>query len=394
MAINLPNFLNAPESAESPWKNALENVLKGYKMEREPTKIRQEESERELANQLKDLEVKHKPKEYELTDQGKSLQNALHSKALKHYDEKFNLDRDLKKAQIKKANSPEGLKGALASAFKLRDNLDPNNPNYDKDKTAIENYINKISTPKAGINVTTNPEGGVEVSIGGQGEVANTMGLAPLPKGQTYLFDENKKPIGIGKPYTEGEKKELGGRAAFNIYQKFITDAQAPYSGQDSSSQFLDDVSTYSTDAAAKTRIDNLIAADNLLFSTTVKEEATLGGANTNQAYNRITHSLNNSEVYPLLKNIAKYELPQGYKKASSDIFNKVLNEGSDAGAKIPAYKPYYFNQQSPSTSGTGNVKVPVMPTAIKTKEQFQAWLKTLTPAERAAHKAQHVGDK
>lgn len=102
MAIQFTNFLNAP-SAESPWKNALENVLKGYKMEQEPAKMKQESSAREFANQLRKLEVEHKPKEYALNDQGKSLANALHSKALEHYDEKFGLERDLKKAQIQKA---------------------------------------------------------------------------------------------------------------------------------------------------------------------------------------------------------------------------------------------------------------------------------------------------
>lgn len=102
MAINYPNFLNAP-SAESPWKNALENVLKGYQMEQEPAKMGQQSTERELANKLKGLEVEHKPKEYALGDQQKSLANALQSKALEHYEEKFGLERDLKKAQIQKA---------------------------------------------------------------------------------------------------------------------------------------------------------------------------------------------------------------------------------------------------------------------------------------------------
>lgn len=102
MAINFTDFSKAP-LLDSPTKNIFENVLKGYQMEREPTKIKQEESARELANKLKDLEVEHKPKEYALSDQGKSLQNALHSKALEHYDEKFGLERDLKKAQIQKA---------------------------------------------------------------------------------------------------------------------------------------------------------------------------------------------------------------------------------------------------------------------------------------------------
>lgn len=359
MAFTLPNFLGHP-GADSPWKDALENVLKGYKMSQEPAKMKQEASARELANGLKDLELKHKPKEFELDDRGKELVNSMRDKANSHYEEKFQMARDLNKARLDKLTRPEALKDSLSQAFRLRDSLDKNSPNYSQDLQAVNNRINKLSTRGSGIQVSTSPDGGVEVSVGGNGEVANTLGLAPLPKGQTYLFDENRKPIGIGKPYSEAEKKERSGREAFNIYQKFITDAQAPYSGKGSTRQFEDDVRNYESDPKAMQRIDDLLAADKLLFSATVKEEATLGGANTNQAYNRITHSLQNSEIYPLLKKISKFQLPKGYAKSSSDIFSKVLNQGTEAGQNIPAYKPYYFNQNksnnAPSSGKTYNL--------------------------------------
>src|SRR5690606_9507929 len=80
-----------------------EDVLKGYKISKEPAKMAEEQKQRELANQMKKLEVDHKPKEYALGDQEKGLANALKSKALEHYEEKFGLERDLKKAQIQKA---------------------------------------------------------------------------------------------------------------------------------------------------------------------------------------------------------------------------------------------------------------------------------------------------
>ena len=347
MAVNFPDFTRAP-IIDSPFKGLFENVLKGYQIASEPGKMADEQKKRELANKLQSLEVEHKPKEYELGDKQKSLANALQSKALEHYDEKYNLEKEFKQSQIDKNRQPAALKGALAQAMQLRQSLDPKSPTYDRDIGEVNNYINKLGTSNKGIQVSTNPEGGVEVSIGGQGNKA-IAGMPALPKGQTYLFDENNKPIGIGKPYSESEKKEASGRAAFNIWQKFISDAQSPYSGLGASRQFESDLADYSSDPEAKQRIDNLLAADNLLFSTTVKEEATLGGANTNQAYNRITHSLENSEIYPFLKTISKYQLPQGYKKASSDIFNKVLNEGTEAGQNIPAYKPYYFDQHKSS---------------------------------------------
>ena len=102
MAINFTDFSKAPLQ-DAPYKNIFENVLKGYQISKEPAKMREEQSARELANQLKKLEAEHKPKEYALSDQGKSLANALQSKALEHYEEKFKLDKDYKTAQIQKA---------------------------------------------------------------------------------------------------------------------------------------------------------------------------------------------------------------------------------------------------------------------------------------------------
>lgn len=102
MAIQFTDFSRAP-LLESPWKNAFEDVLKGYQISQEPAKMREEQSARVLANKLKDLEVQHKPKEYELNDKGKELANALHSKALEHYEEKFALEKQLKQAQIQRA---------------------------------------------------------------------------------------------------------------------------------------------------------------------------------------------------------------------------------------------------------------------------------------------------
>lgn len=102
MAINFTDFSKAP-LLDSPVKNIFEDVLKGYKMAKEPAKMAEEQKQRELTTKLKGLEVEHKPKEYALGDQEKGLANALKSKALEHYEEKFGLERDLKKAQIQKA---------------------------------------------------------------------------------------------------------------------------------------------------------------------------------------------------------------------------------------------------------------------------------------------------
>lgn len=102
MALQIIDYSKiAPQGA--PYRNLFESVLKGYQMEQEPAKMKEEQSARELANQLRKLEVEHKPKEFALGDQQKSLANALQSKALEHYEEKFKQEKDYKQAQIQKA---------------------------------------------------------------------------------------------------------------------------------------------------------------------------------------------------------------------------------------------------------------------------------------------------
>lgn len=364
MAINFTDFSKAPIQ-KSIFNSLLEDTFKGYQMGRAPKQMDQEEKAREMKNQLSKLELEHKPKEFELNDKGKSLANAMNSKALEHYDEQYGQESRLREAQINKANRPDALKGNLAQAMQLRNSLDPDSPTYERDLGQVNSYINKLGTLPGGVQISTNPEGGVEVSVGGKGEVANAMGLAPLPKGQTYLFDENKKPIGIGKPYTEKEKKEESGRSGFNVYQKFISESQSPYTGAGSTKKFQSDIFNYSSDPEAKKRIDNFLASDKLLFSAAVKEDATLGGANTNMAYKGLIKSLKSAEVYPLLKEAAKYELPAGYAKDSNEIFSKILNEGTEAGKNIPAYRAQYFNkppeqklQNAPAAAQMENPKI------------------------------------
>ena len=134
MAINFTDFSRAP-LLDSPAASIFEDVLKGYKMSKEPAKMAEEQKQRVLGNQLKELEVKHKPTEYQLSDQGKKLANALHSKALEHYEEKFQLEKQHKQAQIAKLtqkglNAGMKLNGAVANAeaiyqLKQDPNADP-----------------------------------------------------------------------------------------------------------------------------------------------------------------------------------------------------------------------------------------------------------------------------
>lgn len=99
MALQIIDYSRAP-LLDAPGKTIFEDILKGYQIAKEPAKMQEEQSARQLANQLKKLDVEHKPKEYALNDQHKSLTNAMLAKANEHYEEKFKLDKDYKTAQM------------------------------------------------------------------------------------------------------------------------------------------------------------------------------------------------------------------------------------------------------------------------------------------------------
>lgn len=112
MAINFTDFSKAPLQ-DSTASDLFENLLKGYKMGREPANMAAEEKKNALANQLQQLEAEHKPKEYALSDQAKNLANSLQSLALKHKPKEYELSDALKVAQTEKTKHPGAAGGAL-----------------------------------------------------------------------------------------------------------------------------------------------------------------------------------------------------------------------------------------------------------------------------------------
>ncbi len=152
MAINnWNNFIAA--GTQKPWyATALEDALTGYKIGKEPEKMEQEKNQRELANQLKSLEVEHKPKEYALGDQHKSLTNSMLSKANEHYEEKFGLERDLKKAQIKKALQ-NNVGGNQKANGKYANWIVAHPNSSQEERTAAYDKINALETEHEQTNI-------------------------------------------------------------------------------------------------------------------------------------------------------------------------------------------------------------------------------------------------
>lgn len=99
------NWINyaAIKPMDSPFKDMFANILAGYKMQREPTKIRQEELLRELGNQLKQKEVEYYAPNIESEMNLRGAQAGLLGQQSKYYPEKMEWERDLRRAQAREA---------------------------------------------------------------------------------------------------------------------------------------------------------------------------------------------------------------------------------------------------------------------------------------------------
>jgi hypothetical protein len=168
-----------------------------------------------------------------------------------------------------------------------------------------------------------------------------------LKPGYEYIYDKDTgEKIGDKSEPSENEKKEIRGRLSFNYLQPIVTDGLNEYSGKGSWTKYAYDAAHYKTNEASRNRIDKFLRAKNLLFATTVKDDAALGGANTNQVYNRMLKSLDSSDIKPIMESIAqKHLLPsEAFKKASVQQ-NLHISKASDYSINnIPARIMHYYD--------------------------------------------------
>lgn len=349
MAINFTDFSKA-QILDSPVKDMFENAFKGYSMSQIPGKLADEKKQRELANQLKSLEVEHKPKEYALNDQQKSLANALNSKALEHYEEKYGQEKELREVNLKKANQPEGLKGALATAFQLRDKLDPDSPNYEQDKAAINSYINNLGQ-KNGAAPNMAPGQGVKINLP-EGKQGYVPGLGNLKKGWQPVKDAEGNDIGVNVPMSDKQVDQWKAKEKFDIIYPFLNKSFAEYTGQDSWEKFTRDAHNYNKDPEAKSRIDNFLAAKKLVSIGSTTENARIGGHATNVQLDELKKTLDSSEVFKKIEGGSGFVLPSKYAKNSGDIFKGFLDKvEKTAKTNIPAYEFRALNPQDNAPS-------------------------------------------
>lgn len=166
-----------------------------------------------------------------------------------------------------------------------------------------------------------------------------------LKPGEDWVSNKEGQHIGISRPLSEREKKEVSGRSFFNVVYPDILKSTSYYSGTGSITRFNNDIANYNNNKNAQKRIDNYLAAVQLLPSTMVKENATVGGANTNQVYNRLIKSLTASDLPIELERLeTQFRLPRGAKLRAGLKFQSVLNKATQAGEKTPARRIEYLS--------------------------------------------------
>jgi hypothetical protein len=280
MAIQFTDFSRAP-LIDSPWKNALENVLKGYQMAEEPARMKREATAKELANKLKDIEVEHKPKEYELSDKEKEYANALKAKALEHYEEKFAMERDLNKAKINKFNQTPSTvikpNGKVANIAWVKQELEKPNldPEYrasliqalkdqqEHERTIIDRSKDIVEGNAFDKLPTNDKKQAVAVMKGMNVDPVEAVSYL-RQKGHTPSTYAKEKGIDITKVvpnYAAGEQniKDAQRIAAYadeiDVFEKNITEGLGPYQnkiGGYSFKQIADSLSGESPDKVAK----------------------------------------------------------------------------------------------------------------------------------------------
>lgn len=399
MAIQFTDFSKAP-LLDSPAKTIFQDVLKGYKMSKEPEKMADEDKQRKLTNKLKEIDVEHKPKQYELDDRGKSLANSLKSKALEHYEEKYALDKQLKQAQIKKAlRAPNGspakfngivanyvashpgatqdeirdfadraLKAQLEHMQKGSDRIDVlNNTQNKRNLTPLGKKFDELREIREGkfpgtndklnpqqqremesktmlslIKDTTDPRLREQLVKGNNMNI--TLGSINVPKLVSYSGIEGEfidKPLdAILEGFGEGSEQ----------YQDYIQEVNKANFAAKQMRQYLGD----SIQPSAQAKLDKLTKPEAWNVSKeTAEKNFNFMKELYDQEVNTLVRAMNDPSLY----------------SSSGATDNEVVD----------------FSV---------TVSAPEIPSTVRSKEDFKRWLKTLTPSQRKALKDKHVGGR
>lgn len=400
MAINFTDFTNARIQA-SPWDDIVENALKGYKIGQEPKRMALERHQQEVANKLKDLELEHRPKEYSLSDQQKELANALQQAALKHRPTEYSLSDSLKRAQIDKVkrmgsvSSPAKFNGMVAnfvashpnaSAEEIQSFADKalqaqiehmqkgteridtlNQTQYSRGLTGISKKYDELQSIQEGKFPGTNKK----ISPEQQANMTSSLMLGLVkettdPKTREKLINANNMNItldsidpkkltyysGIEGTFVDKPLDAIleGFGEGSQEYKDYISEVNKANFAAKQMRQYLGD----SIQPAAQEKLDKL-----------TKPEAWNVSPATAEKNFQFMRDLYKQESQTLVRAATDPKLYQGISVQNNSDKNSAFT-----------------------------VQAPKIPSSVKNKADFQAWLKTLSPAQRDALKSKHAGGR
>ena len=162
-----------------------------------------------------------------------------------------------------------------------------------------------------------------------------------------YEKGEQSAFPGLWKGIDDIEKK-LKQTGAFDEMKTAVNELAESLIGKDgkgSIKRFNHDISNYDNDPKARKRIVNYLTASKLISQGIIKEDATLGGANTNKVYSKLEDALNSSDIPIKFDSLNRqFRLPFKAELESGMEFQKILNQSLKAGESIPSRKVEYLS--------------------------------------------------
>ena len=181
-----------------------------------------------------------------------------------------------------------------------------------------------------------------------QGDLSETRQakLGGLGTGESWIKDDTGEIVGKNTKVTPEDKKEYKGRGYFNEVYPIMNKGLSNYSGQGSVSKFTKDVNNYGVNPESTKAVDDYLLAKNLVASAAIKEAATLAGGKTQGIFNRISKTLDSSDLPKSVDALAKqFGLPSSATEKANTRFNQVVNRATRAGElNVPAFNKQYFD--------------------------------------------------
>jgi hypothetical protein len=291
------------------------------------------------------MQLQTQPKQMAQDFLAKQLANKMAGVQAQYAEPTAQANLELLQARRAKALQPSvtglsPLEKAISGMQRIRQQYGVESP----EAKMAQDYASRLAAGPAGMSFGVDKEGNITFSQGG------VAGGAKLKTGESYVTDDQGKPIGIAAPPTTEEAKEISGGASFNYTLPIMNQGSAPYLGKGGATQIAQDIYNQESSPEAKERLINLIVAKKLSSAAAIKENATLGGSNTLGALNQIKKSFSNIGLPENVDNfLGKYAFSNDVLTEADRRFVDVINQMREASASaVPARKVRYFEGLAP----------------------------------------------